>query len=220
MNSTLVTIVLSSLSTATFIYPQITASKSFQVLGSSPVGAIIGLVSATTLRPGVSSFTFSIVGGNVDDSLSIDPSVGQLSVKRPLKYWRTSFFNLYVQARDNGSPSLANCSSVTINVSAWNQFSPQFVDVLYNATVVERQSWPVGVVAVSAVDQDLGDAGRVSYSLASGSSLLPFQIDNLTGIITTAAVLDREKSFGYQLVVLAFDHVGLFNYHYQLAMRP
>jgi hypothetical protein len=152
--------------------------------------------------------TYAVAGGNIDDSFDVDSTTGGLLVKRPLQYWRTAAYDLWIEARDNGSPSLAAYWNFAIVVSSWNQFSPQFVDVWYNASVLEEQLPPVVVVTVSAVDLDLGEAGRVSYSLVANGDSASFQIGESTGIVTTTGKLNRETNDGYQLVVLAYDHVS------------
>jgi hypothetical protein len=157
--------------------------------------------------------TYAVAGGNVDDSFDVDPTTGGLLVKRSLQYWRTAIYDLWIEARDNGSPSLAAYGNFAVAVTSWNQFSPQFVDVWYNASVLEERLPPVAVVTVSAVDLDLGEAGRVSYSLVTNGDSSLFQIGESTGVITTAAKLNRETNEGYQLVVLAYDHVSLSMCH-------
>lgn len=95
-----------------------------------------------------------------------------------------------------------------VSVSAWNEFAPQFVDVWYNASVLEERSPPIDVVTVSATDRDLGEASRVSFSLADDGSG-SFGIHATTGRITTIKRLDYEKKAGYQLVVVATDNVSM-----------
>jgi len=170
-------------------------------------------VAATTLRPGVTRLVYDVVGGNVDDRFAVDPSTGRLSVRRPLtEYWRLpAAVELWVAARDDGSPPLSAALAVRVSVEPVNSVAPRFVADAYSATVVEEAPAPVDVLTVSAVDLDAGDAGRVTYSLSvlgHDASSSAFSIDNRTGAIRTAARIDRETTAVYQLVVYAADHVS------------
>jgi len=80
---------------------------------------------------------------------------------------------------------------------------------VYAATVVEEAAAPVDVLAVAAEDRDVGEAGRVTYSMRSDdASSAVFSVDETTGQIRTATTIDRETSATYQLVVYAADHVS------------
>ena len=180
---------------------------------SAPVGTTVGSVSATTLRPTVKRLVYDVVGGNVDGRFVVDSDSGQLRVGRTLTdYWRLpSTVEVWVEARDDGRPSLSNAVSVSIAVRPVNSATPRFVADLYNATVVEEAPGPVDVVTVTAVDLDVGEAGRVTYSLKvlGDGSRSAFTIDERTGLIRTTARIDREKTARYQLLVYASDHVSL-----------
>ena len=194
------------------IFPQFspTSPRAFNVSASAAIGATLGSVSATTLRPGVTRLVYDVVAGNVDDRFAVDPASGQLRVGRPLtEYWRLpSAVELWVAARDDGRPALSAVVAVTVSVEPVNSAAPRFVADVYNATVVEGARAAVDVLTVSAVDLDVGEAGRVAYSLSSDASISMFTIDEQTGAIRTAGRIDRETTATYQLVVYASDHVS------------
>jgi len=58
------------------------------------------------------------------------------------------------------------------------------------------------VMQVSAIDSDVGSNGNVSYSLVKSTDqgVDRFDIDRMTGIITTADVFDREAKIGRELL--------------------
>lgn len=210
-NTTFIHVTLISSSTPSSDFPRFSSTTtSFNVSASAPVGTTFGSVSATTLRRDVTRLVYDVVGGNVDDRFVVDSTSGQLRVRRPLsEYWRLPrTFELWVEARDDGRPSLSDAVAVTVSVSPVNVAAPRFEQDAYSATVVEKRRAPVDVLTVTAVDSDLGEAGRVTYSFSHDDSSVVFTIDETTGQIRTAAVTDRETAANYQLVVYASDHVS------------
>ncbi|XP_042638822.1 cadherin EGF LAG seven-pass G-type receptor 3 [Orycteropus afer afer] len=86
---------------------------------------------------------------------------------------------------------------------------PQFPQYNYQALVPENQAAGTAVLRVVAQDPDAGEAGRLVYSLAAlmnSRSLELFSIDPHSGLIRTAAALDRESMERHYLRVTAQDH--------------
>ncbi|CAB1416049.1 unnamed protein product [Pleuronectes platessa] len=81
---------------------------------------------------------------------------------------------------------------------------------LYNFQVQVAENQPPGtsVIVMSAIDQDAGDAGRVSYAIAplmNSRSSDYFHIHPDTGLITTTQILDREHMDLHYFRVTATD---------------
>ncbi|KAM4821571.1 cadherin EGF LAG seven-pass G-type receptor 3 isoform 3-T3 [Thomomys bottae] len=86
---------------------------------------------------------------------------------------------------------------------------PQFPQYNYQTLVPENQAAGTSVLRVVAQDPDPGEAGRLVYSLAAlmnSRSLELFSIDPHSGLIRTAAALDRESMERHYLRVTAQDH--------------
>ncbi|KAM5292012.1 cadherin EGF LAG seven-pass G-type receptor 3 isoform 2-T2 [Ctenodactylus gundi] len=86
---------------------------------------------------------------------------------------------------------------------------PQFPQYNYQTLVPENEPAGTAVLRVVAQDPDAGEAGRVVYSLAAlmnSRSLELFSIDPQSGLIRTAAALDRESMERHYLRVTAQDH--------------
>ncbi|XP_049718775.1 cadherin EGF LAG seven-pass G-type receptor 3 isoform X1 [Elephas maximus indicus] len=86
---------------------------------------------------------------------------------------------------------------------------PQFPQYNYQALVPENEAAGTAVLRVVAQDPDAGEAGRLVYSLAAlmnSRSLELFSIDPHSGLIRTAAALDRESMERHYLRVTAQDH--------------
>lgn len=75
----------------------------------------------------------------------------------------------------------------------------------YNATISEDT--PIGsfVAMITATDQDLGSQGVVYYSLVAGNTGNKFEVDSVSGNITTIGELDRETTAVFTLTVRASD---------------
>ncbi|XP_047419247.1 cadherin EGF LAG seven-pass G-type receptor 3 isoform X3 [Sciurus carolinensis] len=86
---------------------------------------------------------------------------------------------------------------------------PQFPQYNYQTLVPENEAAGTTVLRVVAQDPDMGEAGRLVYSLAAlmnSRSLELFSIDPQSGLIRTAAALDRESMERHYLRVTAQDH--------------
>ncbi|KAM6161028.1 LOW QUALITY PROTEIN: cadherin EGF LAG seven-pass G-type receptor 3-like [Erethizon dorsatum] len=86
---------------------------------------------------------------------------------------------------------------------------PQFPQYNYQTLVPENEAAGTAVLRVVAQDPDSGEAGRLVYSLAAlmnSRSLELFSIDPHSGLIRTAAALDRESMERHYLRVTAQDH--------------
>ena len=87
-----------------------------------------------------------------------------------------------------------------------NQRSPHFLR--HTADISLKEDAPSGTVVVrlTAIDADQGYNGRVAYSITDGGNVgNTFTIDMFSGIVTTSAPLDREKTPEYTLSVTAYD---------------
>ncbi|KAF4072460.1 hypothetical protein AMELA_G00263260 [Ameiurus melas] len=86
---------------------------------------------------------------------------------------------------------------------------PHFPQYNYQIQVAENQPPSTSVISMSAEDPDPGEAGRLSYSMAplmNSRSMDYFQIDPMTGLITTTHVLDREHMDLHYFRVTVTDH--------------
>ena len=90
-----------------------------------------------------------------------------------------------------------------------NLFKPVFNLSSYAASINEDAAIGTTVVRVEAEDSDLNQAGEVEFQLVTElideNSILLFYIDPHSGVIQTAALLDREKTSRHILAVKATD---------------
>lgn len=141
----------------------------------------------------------SSAGGNTGNVFSINEDTGELSSQQ-LDHEATSIYTLEITAADGGNPSRSSTCSVSVEVTDRNDNRPRFLETAYRAEISETAAVGSTVVTVSAVDDDAWQNQFISYSLTDGGNGL-FKIDNITGTIRTAGLLDRERKAIYSLQV-------------------
>ncbi|XP_034086834.1 protocadherin alpha-8-like isoform X10 [Gymnodraco acuticeps] len=120
-----------------------------------------------------------------------------------------SHYNLTIKATDEGRPPLSATSVVIIQVSDVNDNKPVFSETVINIYVEENS--PVGTIlkAVSATDADVGENGRVSYSLVTNNNLAllntMLNINTETGDIVSLQSFNYEELNTFQFKVQATD---------------
>lgn len=85
-----------------------------------------------------------------------------------------------------------------------NDHNPEFERHSYRATVSENVPSCTSVLQPSAHDKDAGLNAKIRFSLL-GEKIERFRINSDTGLITTAATLDREDTSVYHLTLMAQD---------------
>ncbi|MFO0011727.1 MAG: cadherin domain-containing protein [Planctomycetota bacterium] len=133
----------------------------------------------------------------------LNSQTGSLSVKPgvALDYETSPVFNFYVEAYDDGTPSLSTWVSAAVTLRDINEFSPAIST--QTLSVVENQ--PVGTPFGRVLATD-GDKQSVSFSLLSSEDR--FSIDPTTGDLrlNRADVLDYERSRTELVTVIATDN--------------
>lgn len=69
------------------------------------------------VRPQNNQFSFSIIGGNVDQAFKVDPQTGQIQTSRKLDREKTSGYSLIVGAIDTGAPPQTGMAVVIVVVT-------------------------------------------------------------------------------------------------------
>ncbi|XP_011309154.1 protein dachsous [Fopius arisanus] len=200
--------------------------------------SIIHTIVAVDIDKGKNGqITYSIIGGNDGGKFRLDPATGDLSAAS-LDCEIAARYVLTISARDKGRPSLEARCNISIIVLDVNDNSPTFApnhrDNLrltksseypsftqsfhqyypnysgkYTATISEDVPPDSSVMTVRATDPDQGFNGKITYTISEESTWL-FRVDNLTGVITTAGPLDRERQAVYNFLVVATDG-GLYD---------
>jgi len=177
----------------------------FVVTENNAIGQSIGHVTAEDRDVGDNAHLDYVITGDLSSTVNfrVDVETGVVRAVAVLDYEAAprGGFRFQVDARDNGSPSLTATTNVTVVVADVNDVIPRFVDRSYTFVTSENQPKGSVVGRVRATDPEVGEFGVVYYSLDAASE--EFQIDDVTGTITTRRPLDRELFPVYRIVVQA-----------------
>ncbi|XP_028659649.2 cadherin-12-like isoform X1 [Erpetoichthys calabaricus] len=186
-------------------------SYTMEVYEDTPVGIIIGAVTAQDLDAGSSPVRYSIDWkSDLDSCFSIDPVEGTISTNEPLDRENIAQHNISVVATKVNNPVLSNKVEVTIHVLDVNEFPPEF-SVPYETFVCENSKPGQIIQIVSAKDKDIpNDGQRFSYKpLPEPSTKENFTVqdfgNNTAGILTTRNGYSRRMQEIYFLAVVIED---------------
>ncbi|XP_058884476.1 protocadherin Fat 3a isoform X7 [Acipenser ruthenus] len=184
-------------------------SYNAKVLEDLPVGTIIAWLETQDPDLGLGGQVRYTLANDYNGKFEIDKASGVIRLAKELDYEKQQFYNLTVRAKDKGRPvSLLSVSFVEVEVVDVNEnlYPPYFLDFAVKGTVKENSRIGTSVLQVTARDDDVGRDGEIQYSIRDGSGLGRFSIDEETGVIYTADILDRETKDSYWLTVYATDH--------------
>ncbi|XP_073827275.1 dachsous cadherin-related 1 [Musca autumnalis] len=146
----------------------------------------------------------SVAGDNqIYQIFGIYPNSGWIYLRSPLDRETRDHYELHVVASDNGSPPAQTSTRVVVRILDANDNDPRFLRSSYEFSIEENMRSGSLVGVIGATDLDLGENAAIRYSLLSANS--SFQVNPLTGEITTREPLDREISPVYEFVAEARD---------------
>ena len=132
-----------------------------------------------------------------------------IKLKSSLDRETVNFHEFNVLAIDGGNPRLTGTLTVYVHVLDANDNVPKFVQDSYSSVIDENVAVNSTVALVYAKDLDSGDNGKVSYkfkdNVADKVNHL-FHINDTTGEITVAGVIDYEENQEVNFTVQACDH--------------
>ncbi|XP_026790947.3 protocadherin Fat 4 isoform X2 [Pangasianodon hypophthalmus] len=170
------------------------ALYTIMVREDTSIGTSIAKVSASdqdvVLKWG--RFSYGIVSGNVNNSFSIDPVNGIITVNNELDRELWPFYNLTVIAIDEGSPPVTGSTSVVVTIIDINDNSPRLTST--DGFVRENQPHGTLVATLTAIDDDLPpNQGPFTYWLIRPALRNSFTLTS-DGVLFTSSPLDREVS--------------------------
>ena len=170
---------------------------------NEPLNKRIIQVTATDADSGENAvLTYTVISGNNGEVFAIASETGIITLAKVLDFKRQNRYILTVRAADTGNNF--DTAEVHINVTDINKDTPSFENAPYQLNANEGD--PVGklIGKVHAVDDDVGENGRITYELLN--DVQEFRIDHNTGEIFIHEVLDRELQGAHAFDVKASDH--------------
>ncbi|KAI4902023.1 hypothetical protein NFI96_023144 [Prochilodus magdalenae] len=185
---------------------------------NSAAGSILCSVSASDPDQGENSkVSYSVVDSRVLDTpvssyIYINSENGSIFSMHSFDYERMKVFQIQVQARDHGSPSLSNNATVHVFILDQNDNAPA---VIYPSPVmgsVSHQRMPRSakaghlVTKVTAVDADSGHNAWISYRLAEATDASLFSVNLHTGEVRTKRSVSEQDDSSQRLLIEIKDN--------------
>ena len=150
--------------------------------------------------------TFSLDQPN-DLPFAINPTTGALTSIGDLDLETEDRYTFKVVCTDNGG--FNTTADVTVDLTPFNDFAPEFLNTPYSTSIVEGQSLHTTVFTVSAFDADEVDYNEITFGITEGNDDSRFAIttshNSSQGIVTTIADIDYEKASSYVLTISAYN---------------
>ncbi|XP_072251812.1 protocadherin gamma-C5-like isoform X10 [Leuresthes tenuis] len=177
-------------------------------------GSILYSVSASDLDSGENAkISYSILDSKVQDvSVSsyvyINSDNGSIYSMHSFDYEKLKVFQIQVQAKDQGSPSLSSNATVNVFILDQNDNAPA---VIYPSSAamgsLSHQRMPRSakaghlVTKVTAVDADSGHNAWISYRLAEATDTSLFTVSLYTGEVRTKRAVSEQDDSSQRLLI-------------------
>lgn len=185
--------------------PAFLSPKLTYIPENTPIDTIVFKAQATDPDSGPNSYIEYTLLNPLGNKFSIGTIDGEVRLTGELDREEVSNYTLMVVATDKGHPSLSSSTEVMVMVLDINDNNPVFAQALYKVEINENTLTGTDIIQVCAADGDEGTNGQVRYGIVDGNANQEFRIDSVTGAITVAKPLDREKTPTYSLTVQATD---------------
>ncbi|NXN24688.1 PCD23 protein, partial [Nycticryphes semicollaris] len=187
----------------------LTQSDKVIISRTQPPGTAVYIAHAEDKDSGLNGAIKYSIASKQSNAFSIDPSLGVVNLTRTVFADKQQEYALHIAAEDCGSPPLTSSLmldslSAKIVILDINDNSPNFTSSPLSYVMEDVE---VGFLVhhVIAKDPDEGRNGEVTYHILSGNENKAFVLDEITGLLTTAQLLDREIQDRYSLTVVAVD---------------
>ncbi|XP_077480679.1 cadherin-7 [Stigmatopora argus] len=188
----------------------------YTVLESLPVLSVVGRIKATDADVGPNSeMDYRIVDGDGPGVFNIttdeNTQEGVLVLLKPLDFESKSSFSLRVEATNRNIDTnflnlgpFSDTTSMKVTVEDVDE-APVFAAPLSRMSVSEDARVGTSIGRVSAHDPDTSNNG-IRYSIDRNTDMERFfNVDALSGVISTAKPLDREANSVHNLTILGIE---------------
>lgn len=169
------------------------------------VGTLVTKVHATDNDIGVNRKIKYAFVDSFRDHFRIAADSGIITLAKPLDREEKAFYNLTVQAMDQGAPKLSSTATLIVNVQDINDNPPEFTSKHFFAAIPEVNVIGSEVIRIVATSKDTGVNAEVYFSIIGGNEQKKFNVNRTTGIVQVADILDFERARDYFLTIQAVD---------------
>jgi len=177
---------------------------SVELSESADPGTLIAQLSASDADAGENGrVTYRLVDQAASELFSIDPETGAVRTRYALDRETASRHRVVVAAVDAGSQPRSSTAVIDLVVGDVDDERPRFSLPVYSLGVSENQPTGTEVGAVVATDGDADPFNHFRFRMIANNDSEAFEIDPISGLITTRWSLDREQRALYRLTVVA-----------------
>eukprot|EP00079_Xenopus_tropicalis_P015490 XP_004913203.1 PREDICTED: protocadherin gamma-B5-like [Xenopus tropicalis] len=137
----------------------------------------------------------------------------ELVLEKPLDRETQSIHELILTASDGGNPVRTGTALIRIIVTDYNDNLPVFTQEIYKVSVSENAPINSTIIILTATDKDEGTNAQIIYFISKKSEsnfyTSIFNINSITGEITTKEKLNFETTEHYEMSVQVKDGGGL-----------
>ncbi|XP_061581259.1 protocadherin alpha-7-like isoform X12 [Cololabis saira] len=175
-----------------------------------PVGTVVIQVNATDLDIGLNGEIVYSFGNEVNlrikELFSIDENTGEVTIRGPIDFEKSTSYEIDIQASDKGPVPLTSDKSVIINILDVNDNSPEIEVTSFSTFVKEDSKIGTTVALISVRDLDSGMNGKVICSIKQEVpfTLTPSLQENMYAVVSKSQ-LDRETIPQYDVTIIAKD---------------
>ncbi|XP_057177587.1 protocadherin gamma-C5-like isoform X16 [Triplophysa rosa] len=188
------------------------------VIENNTPGSIICSVSAQDVDTGLNGkISYSIENPKAFDTpissyMYINSDNGSIFSMHSFDFEKTKVFEVIVQAKDHGSPSLTSNATVYVFILDQNDNVPV---VIYPSTVMgsvshQRMPRPAKsghlITKVTAVDADSGHNAWISYRLTEATDISLFNVNLHTGEVRTKRSVSEQDDSSQRLIIEIMDN--------------
>ncbi|XP_045574140.1 protocadherin gamma-C5 isoform X6 [Salmo salar] len=180
---------------------------------NGPPGSMLSSVSASDLDfRDNAKISYSILESKVQDvSVSsyvyINSDNGSIYSMHSFDYEKVKVFQILVQAKDHGSPSLSSNATVHVFILDQNDNAPAVIYPSAALGSLSHQKMPRSakaghlVTKVTAVDADSGHNAWISYKLVEATDASLFSVNLYTGEVRTKRSLSEQDDSSQRLLI-------------------
>jgi len=135
-------------------------------------------------------------------------SDGEICIREALDFEFTKYYEVKIRCFDVSSEQKDDFAALLINVTAVNEYAPEFFNYSHNISLSESISINSTIAQIQCVDDDIGQGELNNYELVminpAETSIETFTVDHSGNVVNTLP-LDFESIVYYELIIQCYD---------------